>query len=661
MATVTARRRFAGAVVPPDTTEQPAQTEADHEHGLARFFYAATVALLFSAAQGVIQRLPGISDWLRDADYGGHMVTDLAHTHITVVGAGTISLTGLIYYVLPRVTKRPLFSHALTNLSFWATLIGVFGFYFAMIGVGLYEGAMVHAGWAYEAARDWMGAWHKAPMAITAAVMGVGYWTFVTNVYVTVGRGAGYRKVDPANAATDNEFLLAKFFAVSATGLLFGTVQGVYQVLPWSLDWLHKTGEAGHLIDPMAHAHMNLVGGVSVAIMGLLYYFLPKMLGRPIFSLKLGTFSFWCILVGVFGFYVTAVALGDIEGTMMLAGKTFDEAKATVGFWHPMLLAVSASIMGVGFWSFITNIFLTLRGKFGETAPADRKLVYFVGFAVTAILLGTIQGVLQILDPVENWLEQALPSSYFVTPLAHAQLNMTGFAIMSLAAMSLFLLPRILGKEVKDPAQGRRALTVLAIGVTCTYIAYFGLGLLESIAIHNGATPSGARQQVAGELGRYAILVGVQSIVAIGYIMLFRHVTNVIGREEIRAYFRRFRGRMHTAGQTYIRVHPRALPLTPADAQRKAIAIFAMEAIGGALGFMGIGWIYSGRPFIGTMLLGGWAGGFWTFTYVVLAVSGGIGLLPVLLIPYFTMPVLSAIGCYRSFMRDVRGHAQSVA
>ena len=46
--------------------------------------------------------------------------------------------------------------------------------------------------------------------------------------------------------------------------------------MPWSLDWLHATGDAGKMIDPMAHAHMNLVGGVSVALMGLLYFFVPK-------------------------------------------------------------------------------------------------------------------------------------------------------------------------------------------------------------------------------------------------------------------------------------------------------------------------------------------------------------------------------------------------
>src|SRR5947207_16008094 len=124
MATIAAQ----SAVVP--TTQAQAVTspplaEGEDDHGIPRFFYAAGAALILSAIQGVVQRLPGISDWLQDADYGGHMVTNLAHTHITIVGAGTISLTALIYYVLPRVTGRPLYSTALTHAPIWATLVGV--------------------------------------------------------------------------------------------------------------------------------------------------------------------------------------------------------------------------------------------------------------------------------------------------------------------------------------------------------------------------------------------------------------------------------------------------------------------------------------------------------------------------------------------------------
>src|SRR5438445_10632149 len=107
--TTTASGNLANAV--PMQAERQEETERDDDHGLPRFFYAAGAALIVSAAPGVVQRLPGISDWLQDADYGGHMVTNLAHPHITILGAGTSSLTARIYSALPRVGGRPSVSH----------------------------------------------------------------------------------------------------------------------------------------------------------------------------------------------------------------------------------------------------------------------------------------------------------------------------------------------------------------------------------------------------------------------------------------------------------------------------------------------------------------------------------------------------------------------
>ena len=102
-----------------------------------------------------------------------------------------------------------------------------------------------------------------------------------------------------------------------------------------------------------------------------------------------------------------------------------------------------------------------------------------------------------------------------------------------------------------------------------------------------------------------------------------------------------------------VRVHPRALPNSWPEAQRKALTALGVEAVGGGLGFMGLGWFLSGRPFIGIMVLGSWGGGFWTFAYVVIA-TGGSGLFTTLLIPYFILPIMSGILCYRTYLRDAR-------
>jgi cytochrome c oxidase cbb3-type subunit 1 len=327
-----------------------------------------------------------------------------------------------------------------------------------------------------------------------------------------------------------------------------------------------------------------------------------------------------------------------------------------MGIWHPLPLATAATIMGIGFWTFIANILLSVRQKHTEGAPADGKLKFFIAFAAAALLVGTVQGVIQILEPVKVWLDDALPASYFVTPLSHAQLNMVGFVIVSLATMSLFLLPRIIGKEVADRKEARVALAVMSAGIVATYVVYFVVGLLESLAIHQGLTPSEAIDSVAGQSGRYFLMLGAQAILGLGYLLFFRHVGRLIGRDAVRAYFRTIRGRLSGAGQQWVRIHPRVMPADMESAQRRALGAALIEAFAGAIGFLGMGWILSGRPLLGILMLGSWAGGFWTFVYVVFAVAGGAQLLPFVLVPYFIVPVLSAIGCYRSFVRESRAN-----
>ena len=111
--------------------EESADTTSQ-DHGLPRFFFAAGVAL-------VHRRDPwhhACACRRRRVDPRGRLRRAHDHqpgaTHITIVGAGTISLTGLLYYILPRLGRRPLYSQHLTNVSFWFTVIGVFGFYVAM-------------------------------------------------------------------------------------------------------------------------------------------------------------------------------------------------------------------------------------------------------------------------------------------------------------------------------------------------------------------------------------------------------------------------------------------------------------------------------------------------------------------------------------------------
>jgi cytochrome c oxidase cbb3-type subunit 1 len=154
---------------------------------------------------------------------------------------------------------------------------------------------------------------------------------------------------------------LVKFLAVSAFSLFIGTVHGMVQVMPPIRSWLDSIGSPfggpGHMIDPLAHAHINLVGGVVMLVMGVTYYLLPILCRRSIYSLKLLDYSFWWTTLGVFGFYVLEMGFGIWEGYLTFHDPT---AVRAVHHWYGGLIAIAGTVMAVGFTAYFANVALTM-------------------------------------------------------------------------------------------------------------------------------------------------------------------------------------------------------------------------------------------------------------------------------------------------------------
>jgi cbb3-type cytochrome oxidase subunit 1 len=173
-------------------------------------------------------------------------------------------------------------------------------------------------------------------------------------------------KVSPADGTYHRS--LVKFLVVSALSLLIGSMHGMLQVLPPIRAWLDSIGSPfggpGHMIDPLAHAHMNLVGGVVMLLMGVTYYLLPILSGRTIYSLRLVQQSFWLLTVGVFSFYTVQMGFGIWEGYLMFHDPV---AWHAVHRWYGRLVAVAGTIMAAGFMAYFANVVLTMW----SAAPAE--------------------------------------------------------------------------------------------------------------------------------------------------------------------------------------------------------------------------------------------------------------------------------------------------
>jgi len=154
---------------------------------------------------------------------------------------------------------------------------------------------------------------------------------------------------------------LVKFLLVSAVSFFIGTVHGMLQVLPPVRAWLDSIGSPyggpGHMIDPLAHAHMNLVGGVVILAMGTSYYLLPIFSGKSIYSLRLVNQSLWWTAIGQFYFYITQVVFGVLEGNALL-NNTGELAQ--IHQYYGPIVASSGIAMVIGFSIYLANIVLSL-------------------------------------------------------------------------------------------------------------------------------------------------------------------------------------------------------------------------------------------------------------------------------------------------------------
>ena len=158
-----------------------------------------------------------------------------------------------------------------------------------------------------------------------------------------------------------NHRYLLKFVVVSVTAFFIGSVHGVLQLAPPIRAWLDSIGSPyggpGHMIDPLAHAHINLIGGVMMLAMATTYYLVTTITQRAMWSTRLVEHSFWWTLIGVTSFYSTLMIFGIWEGTLLLAD---DPAIDDVHAMYGPIVAIAASVMGMGLWLFLFNVAVTL-------------------------------------------------------------------------------------------------------------------------------------------------------------------------------------------------------------------------------------------------------------------------------------------------------------
>jgi len=193
------------------------------------------------------------------------------------------------------------------------------------------------------------------------------------------------------------------------------------------------------------------------------YYFLPKVIGRPVRSYNLSLLGFWTL----------AFFYGQVGAHHLIGGP--------VPEWLITLSIVQSVMMIIPVAAFSVNQHLTLKGHF--KALKHSHVLRFIFLGAVMYTLASLQGSLEALRS----LNAITHFTHFT--VAHAHLGMYGFVSMVIFGGVYFAMPRILDTRWPHPALISLHFWLVVTGFAVYMIMLSIGGVLQGLILLDGAHP----------------------------------------------------------------------------------------------------------------------------------------------------------------------------
>lgn len=255
---------------------------------VANWFYGAfiiTIAMLhiFNSAAMPIS----FWSWKSYSAYAGvqDAMVQWWYGHNAVGFFLTAGFLGMMYYFIPKQAGRPVFSYRLSIVHFWALI-------FTYIWAGPHH---LH----YTALPDWT----QSLGMVMSLILLAPSWGGMINGIMTLSGAWDKLRTDP----------ILRFLVVSVSFYGMSTFEGPMMAI--------KTVNAlSHYTDwTVGHVHSGALGWVAMVSMGSLYYLIPRVFGRELYSLALVELHFWVATIGVVLYIASMWVSGIMQGLMWRA------------------------------------------------------------------------------------------------------------------------------------------------------------------------------------------------------------------------------------------------------------------------------------------------------------------------------------------------------
>lgn len=260
---------------------------------------------------------------------GGLFIHDLVGLFVTPLG------WGLMYYFVPIVLKKPIWSHGLSLVGFWGLaffypLNGIHHFLYTPIPMFLQYGAIM------------------STIAVEFVVL-----TVIINFFGTIW-GQGQAII--TNLPLRWFYTGMVFYFLTCLQCAMQTTL-TFQALIHFTDWV------------VGHAHLVMYGVFSQWIFGMMTYLYPRLLGVDWYSRKLSEWHYWLSAVGVGVMSLDLILGGLFQGWSWAAMQPW-EASIDVSYPFWSIRIVAGLAMFASLLVFLFNLFKTWQvSKNGIAAP----------------------------------------------------------------------------------------------------------------------------------------------------------------------------------------------------------------------------------------------------------------------------------------------------
>jgi cytochrome c oxidase cbb3-type subunit 1 len=239
----------------------------------------------------------------------GLFIHDLVGLFVTPIG------WGLMYYFVPIILRRPIWSHGLSLVGFWGLaffypLNGIHHFLYTPIPMFLQYGAVV------------------ATVAVELVVT-----TVIINFVGTIW---GQSISEWRNLPIHWFYTGMAFYGITCLQCAMQATL-TFQALIHFTDWV------------VGHAHLVMFGVFGFWILGMMTYLFPRLLRRDWYSHKLCLWHYGLSTVGMFVMFCDLVLAGIFQGFYWAGLRPWDDSvNVSMPFWIVRIFAGLAIIAGQG-------------------------------------------------------------------------------------------------------------------------------------------------------------------------------------------------------------------------------------------------------------------------------------------------------------------------